>query len=353
MKVLTVIGARPQFIKAWPISQALAGTGIEEFVVHTGQHYDESMSGRFFSELGLREPAINVGVGSGSHGAQTGKMLEAIESSIVAKRPDWVLVYGDTNSTLAGALAAAKLHVRVGHVEAGLRSFNRQMPEEINRVLTDHVSTELFCPSRAAIDNLAREGITAGVRLVGDVMFDALRHFSVIAGKRSTVVRDLGLAHENYYLATVHRAENTADPERLYKLIALLAELDRPVVLPLHPRTRTTLQQSDGRAFGPSLRIVEPVGYLDMLELTRHARTVLTDSGGLQKEAYWLGVRCLTLRNETEWVETLESGWNELTGTDPQRILAALARGPTGDAKPHYGSGDAASRIVAALGEIS
>ena len=349
MKILTVIGARPQFIKAQPISAALQAAGVDEFVVHTGQHYDEPMSGQFFSELGLRAPAVNLGIGSGPHGAQTGRMLAAIEPQIVAQRPDWVLVFGDTNSTLAGALAAAKLHVPVAHVEAGLRSFNRRMPEEINRVMTDHASARLFCPSDQAAVQLAREGITAGVHVVGDVMHDALRHFQAIAAEKSRILAMLGVARAGYFLATVHRAETTDDPVRMRALLDTLGSLDAPCVLPLHPRTRRALEKSGGVPAGGSLRVLEPVGYLDMLTLTGNARAVLTDSGGLQKEAYWLGVPCVTLREETEWIETLEHGWNQLAGLDPARVLAALARIPAGPRRDHYGAGDAAQKIVREL----
>ncbi len=349
MKVLTVVGARPQFVKAWPTSAALRAAGVEEIVVHTGQHYDERMSGQFFTELGLAPPSVNLGVGSGAHGAQTGRMLELIERELEAAKPDWLLVYGDTNSTLSGALAAAKLHIPVAHVEAGLRSFNRRMPEEINRVLTDHVSARLFCPSQKAADNLSREGISAGVHIVGDVMYDALLHFSAVAERQSAIHHTLGLARGNYHLATIHRAENTDDPERLRTLIATLAALDRPCVLPLHPRTRAFLERTGGMPHSRTLHLLEPVGYLDMLALTRHAHVVFTDSGGLQKEAYWLGTRCITLREETEWVETLQHDWNQLAGTDPARIRAAFQRFPTGERAPHYGDGRAAEKIVRAL----
>lgn len=350
MKILTIVGARPQFIKAWPVSAALRKAGVAEFLVHTGQHYDDRMSGQFFTELELAPPAVNLGVGSGPHGAQTGKMLAAIEEQISAERPDWVLVYGDTNSTLAGALAAAKLHVPVAHVEAGLRSFNRRMPEEINRVLTDHISARLFCPSPASETNLTREGIVAGVHVVGDVMYDALLHFSATAREKSRVLPTLGLRAGDYYLATVHRAENTDNPAELRALLAVLARLDRPTVLPLHPRTRATLEKSGGVPAHPKLRLIDPVGYLDMLSLTGNAAAVLTDSGGLQKEAYWLGVRCVTLRQETEWAETLQGGWNQLAGAAPDLIRAALRRKPETDRLPHYGDGAAATRIAGALG---
>jgi UDP-GlcNAc3NAcA epimerase len=349
MKVLTIVGARPQFIKAWPTSLALRAAGFDETVIHTGQHYDEQMSGQFFSELGLAAPHVNLGVGSGPHGAQTGKMLAAIETELIARRPDWVLVYGDTNSTLAGALAAAKLHLPVAHIEAGLRSFERRMPEEINRVLTDHLSARLFCPSPEAVGNLTREGITAGVHRVGDVMFDALLHFSAIAEQKSHALARLGLTSRGYFLATVHRAENTDDSARLRALLATLADLPLPTIMPLHPRTRARLEQVGPLPARSSLRLIDPVGYLDMLALTRHSEAVLTDSGGLQKEAFWLGTRCVTLREQTEWVETLAGNWNQLAGTDPDRIHLALTTKPFGERQPHYGTGDAARQIAAEL----
>lgn len=349
MKVLTVVGARPQFIKACPVSSALAAAGVAEFLVHTGQHYDERMSDLFFSELGLRAPDANLGIGSGPHGEQTGRMLAGIEQQLIAQKPDWVLVYGDTNSTLAGALAAAKLHIPIAHVEAGLRSFNRAMPEEINRVLTDHASTRLFCPSEMAVSNLGKEGISAGVFLVGDVMFDAFRHFLPIASSRSRLLANLGLQPRQYYLCTIHRAENTDDPARLSALADTLERLDHPVILPLHPRTRAVLARNGIAPRGGMLRLIEPLGYLDMLVASQHAAAILTDSGGLQKEAHWLGTPCLTLREETEWGETLEGGWNQLVGIDPRRIDGALQRPPSGPRRPLYGDGSAAQRIAAAF----
>ena len=349
MKIFTVVGARPQFIKAWPVSAALRDRGCEEFLLHTGQHYDDAMSQRFFTELELRAPDVNLNVGSASHGEQTGRMLAGIEQHLLAQKPDWLLVYGDTNSTLAGALAAAKLGIPVAHVEAGLRSFNRNMPEEINRVLTDHVARRLFCPSQQAIDNLAREAITAGVTQVGDVMLDALLHFAPLARTRSTLLTRLGLAPRGYYLATIHRAENTDDPSRLNALLDTLARLDRPVIVPMHPRTRAALDGATPESSAGALRIVEPLGYLDMLAITEKADAVLTDSGGLQKEAYWLGVRCITLRDETEWTETLAGSWNQITGATEARIRAAVAQRPDGERRPLYGNGQAAKEIVSEL----
>ncbi len=351
LTILTIVGARPQFIKAAPVSRALRRVA-REILVHTGQHYDYGMSAVFFEELALPEPDYNLGIGSGSHGKQTGEMLIAIEEVLLSERPDWVLVYGDTNSTLAGALAAVKLHIPVAHVEAGLRSFNRAMPEEHNRVLTDHAADLLFCPTRHAVDLLAREGITRGVHLTGDVMLDAFRYNTALAEQRSAILDALGLQPQTYYLATLHRPANTDDPAQLQTLLDTLAELPLPVVLPLHPRTR---QQIELHALAPkskiqNLKIIPPMGYLDMLLLERCARLILTDSGGVQKEAYMAGVPCVTLRDETEWVETLDAGWNILVGADPDRIRAAVRDfTPPAEHPPLYGDGHAADRIVEIL----
>jgi UDP-N-acetylglucosamine 2-epimerase len=350
MKVLTVVGARPQFIKAAPVSTALAAAGIEEFLVHTGQHYDERMSDLFFSELGLRAPDVNLCIGSGPHGQQTGRMLEAIERILTVEKPDWVIVYGDTNSTLAGALAAAKLHLPLAHIEAGLRSYNRGMPEEINRVMTDHLSQRLFCPSVDAVANLAREGIVAGASAVGDVMYDALLHFADQARRTSTILNVLGISPRRYHVATIHRAELTDNPERLRALLSVLDQLDVPVVLPLHPRTRATLD-ADGQPLQLTggLRLIEPLGYLDMLRLIDSCQRVLTDSGGLQKEAFWLRRPCVTLREETEWLETVRSGWNTIAGTNEALIRSALSTEPPSAHPDLYGDGHAAARIATAL----
>jgi UDP-N-acetylglucosamine 2-epimerase len=326
MKVLSVVGARPQFIKAAALSRSLR-IQHDEVLLHTGQHYDEQMSAVFFSELGLPQPDINLGVGSGSHGQQTGAMLAGIEGVIQSESPDWVLVYGDTNSTLAAALAAAKLGVSIAHVEAGLRSFNRRMPEEINRVVADRLSRLLFCPSQAAIKNLEREGILNGVHLVGDLMWEALMWAAEVAGRGSRIVTDLNLSDRGYILMTVHRAENTDDPIRLKAILDALGQFEVPVVFPVHPRTRKAMNEL-GYALPESVRVIDPLGYLDMVELERRARTIVTDSGGVQKEAYWLRVPCVTLREETEWIETVESGWNRLSGTDTERIVL-LVNSPT------------------------
>ena len=344
MKVLTVVGARPQFVKAAPVSRALRARH-QEVLAHTGQHYDSNMSAVFFDELDIPAPDFNLGVGSGPHGQQTGEMLARIEALILSECPDWVLIYGDTNSTLAGALAAAKLHVPVAHVEAGLRSFNRRMPEEINRVLADRVSNLLFCPSKTAVDNLAAEGILEGVHLVGDVMASSLVYAAGRAKDRSTVLRRLGLTARAFLLATVHRAENTDDRDHLAQLMAAFSSLGETVVLPVHPRTRKMLERFQ-IVPGARVILVEPLGYLDMVMLEQAARIILTDSGGIQKEAYWLGVPCVTLREETEWVETVANGWNTLAGTSIERVVQTV-RGfqPPSSRPPLYQEGDAAEKI--------
>ncbi len=343
MRVLSVVGNRPQFIKSASLSLALRKQGIDEVVLHTGQHYDPELSGVFFDELGLEPPAHRLDTGSGSHADQTARMLPGIEATILAESPDMVVVYGDTNSTLAGALAAAKLNVPVAHVEAGLRSFIRSMPEEVNRVLVDRLSTHLFCPSEVAVANLRNEGMAEGVHDVGDVMLDANRLFAPLALDRSTALTDAGVEPKRYVLATVHREANMGrEPLR-----AILAGLtgDEPVVFPAHPRTSAALGDT---ALPPNVRLLPPAGYLDFTALVAQARVVATDSGGVQKEAYWLGVPCVTLRDETEWVETVETGWNTLAGSsDAARIAGAIA-----DAKPQpdhpdlYGDGRAAERIA-------
>lgn len=348
MKVLSVVGARPQFIKAAPVSRLLRRCH-HEVLLHTGQHYDERMSDLFFRQLGIPEPDHNLGVGSGSHAVQTGHMLIGVERVALEERPDWVLVYGDTNSTLAAALAAAKLRIPLAHVEAGLRSFDRAMPEEINRVLTDHASDLSFCPTRAAVRNLAAEGITRGVHMVGDVMFDAFQQHLAVAERSATVLDDLGLRGRRYLLVTVHRAENTNDTSRLLSILRGLEAGGELVVFPIHPRTRSVLAGL-GWPGAPNVCVIDPVGYLEMLALERGAAMILTDSGGVQKEAYFLGVPCVTLRDNTEWVETVEAGWNRLVGADSEAIAEAVrAFRPSGCLPPHYGDGHAAERIVAVL----
>jgi len=487
MKICTIIGARPQFIKAAAVSRAIAahnrqalnldpGTSnielrtlnfehsssveprtlniehstLNEFLIHTGQHYDDGMSAVFFRELEIPEPKYNLAIGSGSHGAQTGQMLAAIEKILIDEKPDWVLIYGDTNSTLAGALAAAKLHIPIAHVEAGLRSFNRRMPEEINRIVADQLSTLLLCPSQVAVDNLAAEGIggnpmvrqahhdkqgchpepslsepppalraasagggqkesspvnleqssniehrtlnlehsspveprtlnieqSSSVVITGDVMADALQFAATKASAQSDILARLGLQPQRYLLATVHRAENTDDPKRLSDIMAALSELAErePVILPLHPRTKKILERTSNRQTSniehrtlniehsssveprtlnfehPCLRLIDPLGYFDIIALEKSARMLLTDSGGMQKEAYWLKVPCVTLRDETEWVETVASGWNILTGADRNRIVTAVQNfTPPKDHPPLYGGGQAAEKILSIL----
>jgi len=353
MKVVSVIGARPQFIKCAPVSCELRQVA-QEVLVHTGQHYDDSMSGVFFRELGLPEPDYHLAVGSGSHGHQTGEMLKKIEEVLLKEEPDVVLVYGDTNSTLAGALAAAKLHIPVAHVEAGLRSYNRKMPEEINRVLTDHLSALLLCPTGTAVENLRREGVTKGVHLVGDVMYDALLDGVEIARRTSTILDRLAVEPQRYILATVHRAENTDQPQRLEGIVTALVGLAKAghrVVFPVHPRTQKQLSLHSIELCEGVVQI-DPVSYLDMVLLESMARLILTDSGGIQKEAYWLQVPCLTLRDETEWEETVQSGWNRLVGTDPQRILRAVEEaGPGSGTGGSWKKGEASRNVARLIGE--
>lgn len=364
MIILTVIGARPQFIKAATVTRSIrehnktiSGETIHEIIVHTGQHFDANMSEVFFDQLEIPQPDHHLGIAGISHGAMTGRMLEGIETLIRQEHPDWVLVYGDTNSTLAGALAAAKLQVSVAHVEAGLRSGNPDMPEEINRVLTDRVSTLLLCPTQTAVANLSNEGFpfqapgrrVQRIEQVGDVMFDAVKFY------RDRVLKQVNLAAWNlephgYALCTLHRQENTDDPKRLSRLLSALREIAReiPVVLPLHPRTRKKLEQQDTETSVEGLNLIEPLPYLEMQRLLISAQLVLTDSGGIQKEAYFHAIPCITLRDETEWLETVELGWNHLVGADPEKILAAfrnIDRPATGRELP-YGDGKAAVKIV-------
>ncbi len=371
MKIVTVVGARPQFIKASAVSRAILGMNgtrsrIQEILVHTGQHYDYMMDKVFFEELNLLEPDYHLDVGSGSHGGQTGRMLERIEALLEKEKPRVVLVYGDTNSTLAGALAAAKLNIPVAHIEAGLRSYNRRMPEEINRLLTDHLSTLLFCPTNQAVKNLAREGIKDRqrkvVRNVGDVMYDSILYYSKIADKTSTILDRLdlftpnsALRTPNYYLATLHRAENTDDPKRLRSILGALNEIGRTisVIFPLHPRTKKMMEIHHLFPKSRWIRLIEPVSYLDMLHLEKNAKAILTDSGGVQKEAYWLKVPCFTLRDETEWVETVRSGWNVLAGTEAKCIMETIKRGIRQKHSPgvirFFGDGKASEKIVKVL----
>ncbi|MBD2231231.1 non-hydrolyzing UDP-N-acetylglucosamine 2-epimerase [Phormidium tenue] len=363
LKLLTIVGARPQFIKASTVSRVVAQSPcIKEIILHTGQHYDRAMSDVFFAELAIPQPQYNLGIGSGSHGQQTGQMLAAVEQVLLQEQPDIVLVYGDTNSTLAGALAAAKLHIPIAHVEAGLRSFNRSMPEEINRVLTDHAADLLFAPTQVAVDHLLAEGITpAAIYRCGDVMYDASLYFAARAEGESTILEHLALGPKQYCLATIHRAENTDDPQRLANIFSSLTRLgqDITVVLPLHPRTRKALgkmQLLD--QVQASLRIIDPVGYLDMIALERQARLILTDSGGVQKEAFFFRVPCVVLRDETEWTELIDLGCNRLVPpTTRDEMLAGILDHLRGDYFPPtlpllYGDGRAAHHIVAILHQL-
>jgi UDP-N-acetylglucosamine 2-epimerase len=356
-KTLTVVGARPQFIKAAAVLRALQAFNerrppdrrLQDVLVHTGQHYDANMSALFFQELNIPPPAHHLGIGSGPHGQQTGRMLEALERVMAGERPDLVVVYGDTNSTLAGALAASKLRIPVAHVEAGLRSYNRAMPEETNRVIADHLSTLLFCPTTRAVKNLGCEGIDGGVHLVGDVMYDSLLYNLEQAYQHLGLLTGLGLRPGAYGLATVHRAETTDRPETLKGIFSALGRIGLPIVVPLHPRTRAALNEAGLNQPSGDVRLVPPVSYREMLMLARHARLILTDSGGVQKESFLLRVPCVTLRNETEWVETVEAGWNRLAGTEPDAVVTAARQSldgiPPEPGRP-YGDGHAAEAIL-------
>jgi UDP-GlcNAc3NAcA epimerase len=343
VRIVTIIGNRPQFVKAAAVSRRLRET-FDELIVHTGQHYDDELSRVFFEELDVPPPERELGAGTGSNSAQTARILAALEPVLAELEPQLALVYGDTNSTLAGALAAAQAGIPVGHVEAGMRSFDRTMPEELNRVLTDHASDLLLCSTPTAVTNLEREGAAGEAHLVGDVMADVSLAFRDVAAQRSRILEELALERGGYLVVTAHRAGNVDDPARLEALVTLLEQLPRPVVFPVHPRTRARLDAAGltGRLAGVSA--VAPLGYLDFLELARHARAVLTDSGGLQKEAYLLGVPCVTLRDRTEWVETVESGWNTLVDLDADAALAALDARPPAERPELYGGGHAAER---------
>jgi UDP-N-acetylglucosamine 2-epimerase (non-hydrolysing) len=333
MKIASIVGARPQFIKCAAISRELR-KAHEEVLVHTGQHYDHGMSEIFFEELDMPRPDYNLNVGSSTHGKQTGEMLMRIEKVLAKELPDLVLLYGDTNSTLAGALAASKLHMKIAHVEAGLRSFDRSMPEEINRILTDHISDLLFCPSQNAMDNLRKEGIAGGSYLVGDVMVDTLNHYKKIAVKKNKLSEQLGLKKGAYYVLTLHRPGNTDSRENLKNIMGALEESGKTIVFPVHPRTRKYLQSYGFLNSMPdNVKLIEPVGYLDMIKLMMGAEKIMTDSGGIQKEAYVLGVPCITLRENTEWIETLDGKWNVLVGTNKDMIIKMIHE--TGDRGEH------------------
>ncbi len=348
MKLLTVIGARPQFIKAAVVSRALAGR-CREVLVHTGQHYDYGMSQVFFDELGLAKPDVFLEVGSGSHAWQTAEMMKRLEPVMQEQRPDLVLVYGDTNSTLAGALVAAKLTIPVAHVEAGLRSFDMSMPEEVNRIVTDRLAAICFAPTQGSAEQLRLEGSTASIEVTGDVMVDLLLATAADAGVPLQLLRDAGISGP-YGVMTVHRASNTDDAAQFEDIVAALHRIPMPLVFPAHPRTRPLAERFITPQSAPNVRLVDPLSYKTMVALLRDASLVLTDSGGMQKEAYALGIPCVTLRENTEWVETLEDGWNVLAGTDPVRIAAAASRpAPSSAPRPVYGHGNAAQLIATAL----
>jgi UDP-N-acetylglucosamine 2-epimerase len=351
VRVLSIVGNRPQFVKSGPVSVALREAGIEEVVLHTGQHYDRELSAVFFEELGLAEPRHRLDAGSGTHAEQVARMLPGIERAALAEQPDWVLVYGDTNTTLAGALAAAKAGFAVAHLEAGLRSFDRAMPEELNRLVVDRLSTLLLCPTQLAVDNLAAEAITDGVHLVGDVMLDACLTLAPHARAHSTALAAAGVEPGEYLLLTLHRQANVR-ADALARIVTALARLDEPVVFPAHPRTSAALAEH-GLTLPRNVRLLPPAGYLDFAALVSLARVVLTDSGGVQKEAYWHGVPCLTLRTATEWPETVAAGWNRLVGDDPDAIAAAVAAAARpADHPPLYGDGRAAQAVARLLATI-
>ena len=346
MKVASIVGARPNFVKLAPVSREVRRR-FDEVIIHTGQHYNYEMDKVFFDDLGIPAPDYHLGIGSGSHGHQTGEMLKKVEEAIMLEKPDVVLVFGDTNSTLAGALAAAKLHINVAHVEAGLRSYDKNMPEEINRVLVDHCSDLLLCPTKTAVENLKIEGIKRNVFLTGDVMVDAQRDCAKIAENKSHILADLGIEPKDYSLATIHRASNTDDPDKFRAIIEALEELG-DIVFPCHPRAEKYLRQ-----FGlwddlnRRARVIKPVGYFDMLMLETNAKKILTDSGGVQKEAYLLGVPCITLRDETEWVETVADGWNVLVGSSREKIVQyARHFEPSQERHDVFGKGDASIRTA-------
>ena len=352
MKIVSIVGARPQFIKAAPVSAVLRKQH-EELLLHTGQHYDDNMSKVFFEELGIPRPDINLEIGSDSHARQTASIMIGVENYLQQQNPDFVLVYGDTNSTLAGAIAAAKLHIKIAHVEAGLRSFNRNMPEEINRIVADKVADILLCPTETAVNNLALEGITSGVFNIGDVMYDAALKFAPIAERKSQIFDRLKIKPKKYFLLTLHRAENTDLFDNLNNIVTAIIQSEKSIIFPVHPRTfkllkkfqlYEKLEQTD------NIIIIEPVSFIDMIVLENNAEKILTDSGGVQKEAYFYQVPCITLRNETEWVETVSDGWNRLVGADVEKITAAMSDfSPTGDQQGHYGDGRASQKLADVL----
>lgn len=353
MKIATIIGARPQFIKASMISmEILKYDYITETTIHTGQHFDSNMSQIFFNEMEIPKPNYNLNINSLSHGAMTGRQLEEIEKILIKEKPDWVFVYGDTNSTLAGALAASKIHIPIAHIEAGLRSYNRKMPEEINRILSDHISSLLFCPTETAVKNLRKEGIYEGVYNVGDIMYDATLHFSDIAKKKSTILKELNLEPKEYILLTVHRQENTVNSIRLNNIFSALDNSHMPIVMPLHPRTKMVLNENN-IILSSIIKPIEPVGFFDMIMLEKNAFKIITDSGGIQKEAFFHHIPCITIRDQTEWVELIDTGANILTGTDTDKIIAALNGKFSFSNDNIFGSGNTAGKILKHLFEAS
>ncbi|MCK0111851.1 UDP-N-acetylglucosamine 2-epimerase (non-hydrolyzing) [Ornithinimicrobium sp. F0845] len=349
MKILSVVGARPQFVKLAPVADECRRRGVEHVIVHTGQHYDPMLSDVFFSDLGIPDPDVHLGVGSGSHGQQTGAILGAMDAVLEEHRPDWVLVYGDTNSTLAGALSAVKLHLSIAHLEAGLRSFNRRMPEEHNRVLTDHAADLLLAPTQVAMDHLAAEGLAKRSVLVGDVMVDVLMLVRERLADPGAVLQRLGLEAGGFSVATIHRAENTDDPDRLSAIVTALQEVDHPVVMLAHPRLRAKAAAQGLDLDGGSLTTRDPLAYPDLVAAVDAARGVITDSGGLQKEAFVLRTPCTTVRTETEWVETVELGWNVLVEPGPDVATAASRPTPAPTDEAPYGTGEAAAAVLDAL----
>ena len=355
MKIITIVGARPQFIKAAAVSRVIKNeydSEINETLVHTGQHFDSNMSNIFFDQLDIPKPKYNLEISGGSHGLMTGRMLEAVEKVILLEMPDYILVYGDTNSTLSGAIAASKLHIPIAHVESGLRSYNMKMPEEINRIITDRISSLLLCPTKKAVENLNREGILEGVYNTGDVMYDAAIFYGKQVAKKSTILESLNIKGCEYVLSTCHRAENTDDPIRLKEILSALVEvsLKTKVVLPMHPRTKKLIQEYGLKKLTKSLLITEPLDYIDMTSLERSAKMIFTDSGGVQKEAYFYGVPCITMREETEWIETVTMGWNKVVGANQNQILEAyksfLSFPPKNANEKPYGDGKAANKVV-------
>jgi UDP-N-acetylglucosamine 2-epimerase len=351
MKIVSVVGARPQFVKYAPVSEKLRKNN-QEVLIHTGQHYDYELSKVFFDQLGIPAPDYNLEVGSASHGKQTGTMLVEIEKVLVDEKPDFVLVYGDTNSTLAGALASVKLHIPIGHVEAGLRSFDRSMPEEINRILTDHASDILFVPTKTAVMNLKNEGVDKNVFLVGDVMYDVLKQSMKIAGQ-SQILETLKIQPKDYFLTTIHRPSNTDNIHNLSQILEILSSATKKVIFPIHPRTEHFIKKHGlERSIGRNVHMMKSVSYFDFLWLEKNAKKILTDSGGVQKEAYFLKIPCITLRENTEWTETIDDGWNILVGANKKKILDAMNNfKPNGKQENHFGKGDASRKIVNVLEE--